>query len=63
VLNTNVFVFDTQVVNVGGEGTVNLKSEQMGLKLNPEPKNRSIASLNSPLFIRGTFGEPKFSVE
>jgi len=63
VLNTNVFVFDTQVVNVGGEGTVNLKSESMNLKLNPEPKNQSIASLNSPLYVRGTFGEPKFSVE
>jgi uncharacterized protein involved in outer membrane biogenesis len=63
VLNTNVFVFDTQVVNVGGEGTINLDSEQINLKLNPEPKNRSIASLNSPLFIRGTFGGPKVSVE
>jgi AsmA protein len=63
VLNTNVFVFDTQVVNVGGEGTVNLKNESMDLKLNPEPKNRSLASLNSPLYIRGTFGGPKVSVE
>lgn len=59
LMKTNAFVFDTQVVNVGGEGTINLKSEQMDLKLNPEPKDRSIASLNSPLFIRGTFGEPK----
>ena len=63
VLNTNVFVFDTAVVNVGGQGTVNLKSEGLDLKLDPEPKQRSIASLNSPLYIRGTFGQPKFSVE
>jgi len=63
ILNTNVFVFDTQVVNVGGEGTVNLKSEALDLKLDPEPKNRSIASLNSPLYIKGTFSQPKFSVE
>ncbi|HET7670770.1 MAG TPA: AsmA family protein [Burkholderiales bacterium] len=59
LMKTNAFVFDTQVVNVGGDGTINLKSEEMDLKLNPEPKDRSIASLNSPLFIRGTFGEPK----
>jgi len=63
VMNTNAFVFDTSVVNVGGSGTINLKSEQMDLKLDPEPKDRSIASLNSPLFIRGTFGEPKFAPE
>jgi AsmA protein len=63
MMNTNAFVFDTQVVNVAGEGQINLKSEEMNLKLNPEPKDRSIASLNSPLFIRGTFGSPKFAPE
>ena len=63
ILNTNVFVFDTAVVNVRGEGTINLKTETLDLKLNPDPKKPSIASLNSPLFIKGTLGEPKFSVE
>ena len=43
----------------GGDGTINLKSEEMDLKLDPEPKDRSIASLNSPLYIKGTFGAPK----
>jgi uncharacterized protein involved in outer membrane biogenesis len=63
MMNTNAFVFDTQVVNVSGNGHINLKTEQMDLKLDPEPKDRSIASLNSPLFIRGTFGEPKVAPE
>ena len=59
VMRTNAMVFDTSVVNVGGEGTINLKDEAMDLKLNPDPKDRSVASLNSPLYIRGTFSEPK----
>ena len=59
LMSTNAFVFDTQVVNVEGTGTINLKTEQMDLTLNPHPKDRSLASLNSPLYIRGTFGEPK----
>lgn len=59
LMTTNAFVLDTQVVNVEGTGTVNLKSEQMDLTLNPHPKDRSVASLNSPLYIKGTFGEPK----
>ncbi|HUQ75235.1 MAG TPA: AsmA family protein [Burkholderiales bacterium] len=63
IMNTNAFVFDTQVVNVSGEGHINLKTEQLNLKLNPEPKDRSIASLNSPLYIRGTFGAPKVAPE
>jgi AsmA protein len=56
---SNAFVFDTQVVNVEGTATINLKSEEMDVKLNPHPKDRSLASLNSPLYIRGTFGAPK----
>lgn len=59
LMTTNAFVFDTQVVNVEGTGSVNLKSESMDLTLNPHPKDRSVASLNSPLYIKGTFGEPK----
>jgi len=59
VMSTNAFVFDTQVVNVEGTGNVNLKDESMDLTLNPHPKDKSIASLNSPLYIRGTFSAPK----
>jgi len=59
VANTNAFVFDTGVVNVEGGGTVNLKTEEMNLKLHPKPKDSSIASLNSPLYVRGTFSDPK----
>src|SRR5256714_6637235 len=61
MMTTNAFVFDTQVVNVEGTGSVNLKSEEMDVTLNPHPKDRSIASLNSPLYIRGTFGAPKYA--
>ena len=58
VMSTNALVFDTSVVNVQGGGTVNLKSEEMDIKLEPKPKDGSIASLRSPLYIRGTFGAP-----
>ena len=57
VMNTNAFVFDTAVVNVEGGGTINLKTEEMDLKLNPEPKDTSVASLNS----RSTCAAPSAS--
>jgi len=63
VAKANALVFDTVVVNVGGDGTINLKDEAMDLTLKPEPKDRSVASLNSPLYIRGTFSQPKVSVD
>ena len=59
LMTTNAFVFDTSVVLVEGAGTVNLRNEAMDLKLNPKPKDSSIASLNSPLFVTGTFSDPK----
>jgi AsmA protein len=59
VANTNAFVFDTKVVLIEGGGTINLKTEELDIKLNPKPKDSSIASLNSPLYVRGTFGQPK----
>jgi AsmA protein len=58
VAQANAFVFDTTVVNVGGNGTINLKTEEMDLTLKPEPKDRSIGSLRTPLHIKGTFSEP-----
>lgn len=63
VARANALVFDTQIVNVGGDGTVNLKDEQLDLTLKPEPKDKSIASLNSPLRVRGTFSQPKVGVD
>lgn len=59
LMQANALVFDTAVVNVGGNGTINLKNEQMDLTLKPEPKDRSIASLKSPLYLRGTFSKPE----
>lgn len=58
VMQANALVFDTEVVNIGGAGSINLKSEQMDITLKPEPKDSSIASLNSPLYLRGTFSKP-----
>jgi AsmA family protein len=61
LMQTNVFVFDTSAVVIKGEGTIDLGSEEMDLKLAPKPKEKSLASLNSPLYIRGTFLQPAIS--
>ncbi len=58
IAQANAFVFDTTVVNIGGGGTINLKTEAMDMKLKPEPKDRGIGSLRTPLHIKGTFSQP-----
>jgi uncharacterized protein involved in outer membrane biogenesis len=63
IMSANAFVFDTSAVLVEGAGTINLQTEAMDLTLNPKPKDSSIASLNTPLFVRGTFSDPKVAPE
>jgi len=43
---------------VSGEGTINLKTEEMNITLKPMPKDGGIGSLRTPLHIKGTFGQP-----
>ncbi|HEU4351307.1 MAG TPA: AsmA family protein [Burkholderiales bacterium] len=62
VMQTNALIFDTSVVNVGGSGSIDLKNERMDLTLKPQPKDGSVASLRTPLYIRGTFGQPDVGV-
>ncbi|HEY2337384.1 MAG TPA: AsmA family protein [Burkholderiales bacterium] len=59
--NINAMIVDTAVVNVQIGGWVNLKTEEMNLKVEPKPKDKSIASLNSPLYVRGTFSQPRIA--
>jgi AsmA protein len=58
VMETNALIFDTQVVNISGHGRINLKTEALDLTLVPQPKDPSLVSLRTPLYIRGTFSKP-----
>ena len=58
VAQTNALVFDTTVTNVSGNGSINLKTEEMDITLKPTPKDSGIGSLRTPLHIKGTFSEP-----
>jgi AsmA protein len=61
--NINALIIDTGVVNIQAGGWVNLKTEEINLKVEPKPKDKSIASLNSPLYVRGTFSQPRVSLD
>ncbi len=61
VMNTDVFVLDTEDTNISGEGKLSLKDESIHLTLLPYPKDKSFMSLRSPLLARGTFKHPTFA--
>jgi uncharacterized protein involved in outer membrane biogenesis len=58
VMQANALVFDTEAVNVQGEGSVDLRRERLDLTLYPEPKQKSVASLRTPLYVSGPFAKP-----
>lgn len=60
LMQSRALAFDTTDTLVVGEGTINLKQEQLDLLLRPRPKDVSILALRSPLRIGGSFKDPSF---
>lgn len=55
----NMFVFDTENAIITVTGEANFKTEAMDLDITPKSKGFRIFSLRSPLYVRGTFKDPK----
>jgi uncharacterized protein involved in outer membrane biogenesis len=58
LMSSKVIVLDTSDTVINGTGQINLASETLDITLRPQPKDRSILSLRSPLKIGGTFASP-----
>jgi uncharacterized protein involved in outer membrane biogenesis len=63
VLQTKLFVVDTDEALVTVDGTINLRTEQMNMTLHPQTKGLRLFSLRAPLYLRGTFSKPDVSVD
>jgi len=58
LMTSRSIVLDTSTTVINGSGTINLADETLDIVLKPEPKDRSILSLRSPLKITGSFDAP-----
>lgn len=58
VMQTRQFAFDTTDTVLYADGSVNLRDETLDLVLRPQPKDKSLVSLRSPLQVSGTFKAP-----
>jgi uncharacterized protein involved in outer membrane biogenesis len=63
LMQTRVFVVDTDEAVITASGTINLANEQIDLTLRPETKSLRIFSLRAPLYVRGDFNAPHVSVD
>ena len=55
---SKVILLDTSDTVINGFGQINLANETLNMVLKPEPKDKSILSLRSPIKIGGTFAAP-----
>ena len=58
LMASKVILLDTSDTVINGNGQISLANETLDIVLKPEPKDKSILSLRSPLKIGGTFGAP-----
>ena len=63
LMSSKVILLDTSDTVVNGTGEISLANETLDLTLKPEPKDKSILSLRSPLKIGGTFASPSAGVD
>ncbi|WP_169307425.1 AsmA family protein [Chitiniphilus eburneus] len=57
-LITRTLVLDTEKSVVKGEGTIDLKNEQLDMRLRSDPKDISLAALRGPIVLSGPLGKP-----
>ena len=58
LMSSKVILLDTSDTVINGSGQISLANETLDIVLRPEPKDKSILSLRSPLKIGGTFAAP-----
>ncbi|SDI78194.1 hypothetical protein SAMN05216588_12477 [Pseudomonas flavescens] len=63
VLRPELMVIDTENALIGIDGKVNFGNEHLDLTITPESKGFRVFSLRSPLYVRGTFKEPRPGVK
>jgi AsmA protein len=63
VMQARALVLDTDVNTLTGSGQVNLASETLDLTIVPRTKVSSVVALRSPVYVKGSFGQPQVTLD
>lgn len=63
LMQSQVFVVDTDEAIIRVNGAINLANEQMDLTIRPDTKALRLFTLRAPLYVRGPFSQPDVSVD
>ena len=63
VLDPRVFALDTDDAVINIDGPIDLRDESLDMKVHPHTKGLRVFTLRSPLYVRGTFKNPRVGVD
>jgi len=63
IMTAQTIVLDTGVVLTTGSGTVNLKNENLDVRLKGEPKEARLVRLRTPILVTGTLLKPSVGID
>lgn len=63
VMQTRVFIIDTEDATIYASGQINLAQELLNLTLNSQSKGLRIISLRTPIYVTGSFKQPNAKVD
>ncbi|MHB8746345.1 MAG: AsmA family protein, partial [Gammaproteobacteria bacterium] len=63
VMAADVFILDTTITTLNMSGTISLRDEKLDLELNPKTKKTSVIALRGPIYIHGTFSDPRAEID
>nr|WP_148415877.1 AsmA family protein [Noviherbaspirillum massiliense] len=63
LVDTRMFVLDTEDATIFMNGSVNLATEKLNLAINPQSKGVRLISFRAPFYVQGTFKKPDISVD
>jgi uncharacterized protein involved in outer membrane biogenesis len=58
IATSESIVLDTEDTNISGAGTLNLRDETLDVTLRPQPKDKSILAVRSPIRLRRALADP-----
>jgi uncharacterized protein involved in outer membrane biogenesis len=63
VLDPRVFALDTDDAVINIDGPINLHDESLDMRVHPHTKGFRVFTLRSPLYVKGTFKNPRVGVD
>jgi uncharacterized protein involved in outer membrane biogenesis len=62
IVNTRALVMDTPIADIGGDGTINLRTERINIELVARPEGSALPSGRTGISITGTLANPEINV-